>query len=194
MSGPSGSGKSTICRQLKDDDSIWLSVSATTRPPRPGEIDGEDYRFVSAEEFRRLIERSELLEFAQYGEHYYGTLKLPVLEAVERGSICLLEIDVQGGEQIREQFPDALSVFITAPNEHELRRRLAGRKGSTPESVSVRMQIARREMEYREGYDRCVVNDDLERAVAELRALLNTRRPGDYASSNRATLEEPVET
>jgi len=176
ISGPSGSGKSTLCRQLKKDDGVWLSVSATTRPPRPGEVDGEDYYFVSRDEFHRLVNQAELLEFAQYGEHYYGTPKRPVLDAMQRGLLCLLEIDVQGAEQIRRQFKDALFVFVIAPNEKELRRRLAGRKGSSPEQINARLQIARREMKYLEGYDCCIVNDDIDQAIAKMRELLAKNR------------------
>jgi guanylate kinase len=148
-----------------------LSVSATTRGPRPGEHDGVDYHFLSPEEFDRRIEEDDFLEWAEYAGHRYGTLR----SELERDADPLvLEIEVQGARQVRERVPEATSVFIAPPSEEALRTRLVGRGSDDPEQIEKRLAVAREEMAAREEFDHVVVNDDLEAAVQELEGLVAT--------------------
>jgi guanylate kinase len=172
ITGPSGVGKGTLIRLLLDRfPRMALSVSATTRQPRPGERDGVDYRFLSPEEFQRRIDAGEFLEWAEYAGHRYGTLKSELDRDVD---ILVLEIEVQGARQIRERVPDAVSVFIAPPSEEALRTRLIGRGSDVPEQVEKRLEVARDEMAAREEFDHVVVNDDLDAAVQELEKLVAT--------------------
>ena len=172
ITGPSGVGKGTLIRLLLDRfPRMALSVSATTRQPRPGERDGIDYRFLSPEEFQRRIDAGEFLEWAEYAGHRYGTLKSELDRDVD---ILVLEIEVQGARQVRERVPDAVSVFIAPPSEEALRTRLIGRGSDVPEQVEKRLEVARDEMAAREEFDHVVVNDDLDAAVQELEKLVAT--------------------
>jgi guanylate kinase len=172
ITGPSGVGKGTLIRLLLDRfPRMALSVSATTRQPRPGERDGIDYRFLSPEEFQRRIDAGEFLEWAEYAGHRYGTLKSELDRDVD---ILVLEIEVQGARQVRERVPDAVSVFIAPPSEEALRTRLIGRGSDVPEQVEKRLEVARDEMTAREEFDHVVVNDDLDAAVQELEKLVAT--------------------
>jgi guanylate kinase len=172
ITGPSGVGKGTLIRLLLDRfPRMALSVSATTRQPRPGERDGVDYRFLSPEEFQRRIDAGEFLEWAEYAGHRYGTLKSELDRDVD---ILVLEIEVQGARQVRERVPDAVSVFIAPPSEEALRTRLIGRGSDVPEQVEKRLEVARDEMTAREEFDHVVVNDDLDAAVQELEKLVAT--------------------
>lgn len=184
VSGPSGSGKSTICRRLAERNGYALSVSATTRPPRPGEREGVDYLFLSREEFLRRAGEGQFLEYSEHFGNLYGTPRAPVEEGLARGKVVLLEIDVNGGRQVRDALrglPDVrgLFLFVRPPDHEELRRRLAGRDGTgDPESVRRRLERVDLEMAMRSLYDHEIVNDDLERAVAEAEARISaqTRR------------------
>lgn len=172
VSGPSGSGKSSIVRRLVRDPRVVFSVSATTRPPRAGEVDGRDYVFLTPQEFARRRRRGEFLEQAEVHGNMYGTLASQMEDALALGRIFLLEIDVQGANQIKAQRIPCLSIFVVAPSPEELRRRLIGRGTDSPEVIERRLKKA--EDELREGgkYDHVVVNDDLERALSEVRALM----------------------
>jgi guanylate kinase len=172
ITGPSGVGKGTLIRLLLDRfPRMALSVSATTRRPRPGEHDGVDYHFLSPEEFDRRIEEDDFLEWAEYAGHRYGTLR----SELERDADPLvLEIEVQGARQVRERVPEATSVFIAPPSEEALRTRLVGRGSDDPEQIEKRLAVAREEMAAREEFDHVVVNDDLEAAVQELEGLVAT--------------------
>ena len=172
ISGPSGCGKSTICQRLLEDPSVEFSVSATTRPKRPGEVDGRDYFFVDQERFRRHIENGDFLEWAEVHGSLYGTLRDQMERALDRGRVFLLEVDVQGGAQLKALGIPGVYVFVTAPDMETLRARLFGRGTDSPEVVERRMQKAHEELLARDKYDHAVVNDDLERAVAEVRHLI----------------------
>jgi guanylate kinase len=174
ISGPSGSGKSTLVKRLlaRSDLRLTVSVSATTRSPRPGEIQGRDYEFVTPEEFERLRSRDELLECASVHDHLYGTPAAPVRQAMARGLCVALVIDVQGGFQVRERVPDALLVFIKVPSLEVLENRLRARGTDDAATIGRRLAAAIRELEAAEYYHVCVINDDLDRTVDELVAIL----------------------
>jgi guanylate kinase len=171
VSGPSGSGKSTICKRLLEDPRVHFSISCTTRPMRPGEVDGRDYHFVSKDEFRAMLKRGEFIEHAEVYGNLYGTPRAPVEAAAERGEVFLLEIDVQGALQLKGLGEPGLYVFIAPPDFEELRRRLVGRGTDAPEVVERRLKKAEDEFRERVKYDHVVVNDDLDTAVHEVRRL-----------------------
>ncbi len=173
IAGPSGVGKGTIVRRLAQRlPRLRVSVSATTRPPRPAERDGVDYRFVSEAEFSRLIEDGELLEWAEVFGHRYGTPAAPVREALARGEDVVLEIDVQGAFQVREHDPSAVLVLIEPPSMTELERRLRERGTEDEARLAERLATAERELAERGAFDHVVVNDDLDRAVERLVAII----------------------
>ncbi len=172
ISGPSGSGKSTICKRLLEDPHVVFSVSATTRKMRPGEVDGRDYHFLSVDEFKRRIARGEFIEHAEVYGNLYGTLRAPLERAIAAGQLYLLEIDVQGALQLKALGEPGQYIFIAPPDFEELRRRLVKRNTETPEVLERRLHKAEDEYRERVKYDHVVVNDDLERAVAEVRALM----------------------
>ena len=165
-------GKGTLIRLLLDRfPRMALSVSATTRAPRPGEADGVDYHFLSREDFDRRVEAGEFLEWAEYAGNRYGTLKSELERDVD---VLVLEIEVQGARQVRERLPEAVSVFIAPPSEEALRTRLVGRGSDDPEQIEKRLQVAQEELAARDEFDHVVVNDDLEAAVQELADLVAT--------------------
>ena len=174
ISGPSGSGKSTVCRRLAERMELTLSVSATTRAPRPGEADGEDYWFMDHDTFRRRVERGEMLEHSEHFGNSYGTPRAPVEAALAEGRTVVLEIDVNGAKQVRENAWEGLRilmVFISPPSAEELQRRLKGRDGEhDAEALRRRQERVEMEMRMRPMYDAEVVNDDLDRAVAEVQS------------------------
>lgn len=174
ISGPSGVGKGTVVRALADaHPQVWVSVSATTRPPRPGERDGVDYHFVSDAEFDRLIATDGLLEWAEvHGSARYGTPSGPVTDALAAGRPVILEIELQGARQIRDRLPGARYVFLTAPDEETLVGRLRDRGTETEEQVRRRLQTAEGELAAAGEFDHIVVNDELGQTVAELVELL----------------------
>jgi len=172
ISGPSGSGKSTICRALAGQPDVWLSVSATTRPPRPGETDGRDYHFLSREAFEEGIAAGRFVEHAEVFGHFYGTPREPLEEARSAGRWPLLDVDVQGAMQVRRVYPHAALIFIVPPSSEVLAERLRGRGTDTPEVVERRLAAAEKEMAYSKQYHHVVVNDDLDQAVARVREIL----------------------
>ena len=178
LAGPTAVGKGTLVRALRaHNPEVWVSVSATTREPRPGEVDGVDYHFLTRQEFDRMILAGDFLEWATvHGEHRYGTPKAPVLEHLALGQPSILEIDLQGARQVRMSMPDAVFVFLAPPSWEELVRRLEGRGTEDAEERERRLATARLELEAATEFDITIVNDDLERAVRELeRIVLDAR-------------------
>jgi len=179
LSGPAGVGKTTVGERLCRDLGLRRSVSATTREPRPSEVDGRDYFFLTEEQFRERLARGEFLEHARVHGHLYGTPRAPIEEAVRAGETCLLVIDVQGGAQVQKSWPEALFIFLDAPDA-ALEERLVGRNTEGRAEREARLAAATDERCYKENYDYCVTNDDLDRAVAELRTLIcRGREPED---------------
>lgn len=173
LSGPSGVGKSTVVAHMrKTYPEVWLSVSATTRPPRPGEEHGVQYFFVDDSEFDKLIAGGDLLEWAEFAGNRYGTPRKAVTERLERGEPVLLEIDLQGARLVKEAMPDARLVFLAPPGWDELVRRLTGRGTEAPEIVEQRLEAARTELAAEAEFDTTLVNTSVEGVSAELLALL----------------------
>ncbi len=182
VSGPSGAGKGTLVKELASTvDDVWVSVSATTRAPRPGEVEGVHYHFVTDEEFDELVAAGGLLEWAEVHGNRYGTPRADVEEHVAEGKQVLLEIDPQGAFQVRDERPDSVLIFILPPSREELSRRLRLRGSETEEQVAVRMQTAERELALVGKYDHVVINDDVSRATDEIARII----------ASHATTEEP---
>ncbi|MCM1349060.1 MAG: guanylate kinase [Firmicutes bacterium] len=177
VSAPSGCGKSTIINRIMDRGNVALnfSVSATNRPPRPGETDGVSYHFITTEQFLDAIARNEFVEYEEvYPGRFYGTLKSEIASRCEKGETVLLDIDVKGGVRVKELYgEDALSIFIMPPSVPELRRRLEGRGTDSPEAIDQRVNKAEFELSYAPSYDCCVVNDDLNAAVDQTEHLIS---------------------
>ncbi len=169
ISGPSGAGKSTICKKLLEDPRVVFSVSATTRKMRPGEVDGRDYHFIAPDDFKRRVKNGEFIEHAEVFGNMYGTLRAPMEKALAEGQIYLLEIDVQGALQLKALGEPGIYVFISPPDFEELRRRLVARNTESPEVLERRLHKAEDEYRERVKYDHVVINDDLARAVREVR-------------------------
>lgn len=173
LSGPSGVGKSTVVAHLREaHPEVWLSVSATTRRPRPGERHGVHYFFTEAEQFDKLIANGELLEWAEFAGNRYGTPRQAVVERLEAGGQVLLEIDLQGARLVRESMPDAQLVFLAPPSWDELVRRLTGRGTEAPEVIERRLAAARTELAAESEFDVTLVNTSVEEVSAELLALM----------------------
>ena len=169
VSGPSGAGKSTLIRQaLSEIPELSYSVSATTRKPREGEVDGRDYVFVSREEFERWIEEGKFLEWAEYSGNLYGTPEAKVEQALAAGSSIILEIELQGARKVREKRPDAVMIFVRAPSLEETRKRLEGRATEDVEAMELRMNTALQEVAARDEFDREVVNGDRKQAREDM--------------------------
>ncbi|MBJ6617479.1 guanylate kinase [Streptomyces sp. I3(2020)] len=174
LSGPSGVGKSTVVAHMrKEHPAVWLSVSATTRKPRPGEQHGVHYFFVTDEEMDKLIANGELLEWAEFAGNRYGTPRAAVLEHLEAGVPVLLEIDLQGARQVRESMAEAQLVFLAPPSWEELVRRLTGRGTESPEVIERRLEAARTELAAEPEFDTTLVNTSVEEVARELLALMN---------------------
>ncbi|AXI80737.1 guanylate kinase [Peterkaempfera bronchialis] len=174
LSGPSGVGKSTVVAHMrKAHPEVWLSVSATTRKPRPGERHGVQYWFTGDDEFDKLVANGELLEWAVFAGNRYGTPRGPVLERLERGEPVLLEIDLQGARQVRQSMPEAQLVFLAPPSWEELVRRLTGRGTEPQEVIEQRLAAARVELAAESEFDVTLVNTSVEQVAAELLALMN---------------------
>ena len=172
LSGPSVAGKGTICKALLAETDLELSVSMTTRNPRAGETEGESYYFVSKEEFLRKIDASGFLEYAEVYGNFYGTPKQPVIDKLSAGTDVVLEIDMQGALKVKENYPDGVFIFILPPSMSELRKRLTGRGTETAEAIEMRLGETLKELSYIDKYDYCVVNGQLEEAVARVKAIV----------------------
>lgn len=174
VSGFSGAGKGTIMKRLleKYDQQYALSISATTRSPRPGEEHGREYFFVSTEEFESMIEQGQLIEYAKYVNNYYGTPKAYVESQLAQGKDVILEIEIQGALKVKEQFPDTLLLFVTTPTAEELKNRLVGRGTEDEATILSRLSRAVEESQGIENYDYFVVNDDLEECVAKVHGII----------------------
>ena len=173
LSGPSGVGKSTVVAktmELRDD--LCFSVSVTTRPPRPGEVDGKDYFFISSEQFDRMVENNELLEHASYVQNSYGTPRSFVEDRLEEGFNVILDIEVQGARQVSEKVPDAVSVFVLPPSMQVLEQRLYARGTETEQTIAARLTRARQEIQEADFYQYMIVNDIIDNAAAELNAVI----------------------
>ena len=169
ITGPSGVGKGTLIRTLRERvPELALSVSATTRAPRPGEVDGVDYHFLSPEEFERRVRAGEFVEHARYSGRRYGTLRSELERRLAEGVPVVLEIELQGARQVRESLPEAVRIFIAPPGDEALRARLVGRGTDPPEQVAARLAVAREELEAQGEFAHVVVNDRLEDAVRDL--------------------------
>jgi guanylate kinase len=177
ISGPSGVGKDTVIKRLLElDPNLTYSVSCTTRAPRAGEVDGVNYRFVSRQEFERLIDAGAFLEYATYDGNLYGTPIAQLDEVRAAGRDIVLKIDVQGAEQVRKRAPDALRIFLAPPSMEELLRRRTERHTESAEDQSSRQRIANLEMALASHFDHVVVNDDVERAAREILAIIQAAR------------------
>ena len=203
VSGFSGAGKGSIMKRiLQKYDNYALSISATTRDPRPGEMDGQDYFYKTQKQFEKMIDKDELIEYASYQGNYYGTPRAYVERMLDEGKNVILEIDVQGGEHIRKLFPDVVRIFVTAPSAEELKRRLIGRGTETALKVKGRLIRAVVEMRYIPDYEYLLVNDDLEEATQRLYSIvtaerMKTKRCGRFISDLKdefdQVLLEPIE-
>ena len=173
FSGPSGAGKGTICKRLLEENKeLAISVSMTTRAPRNGEVEGVSYYFTDKETFRKCIEAGEFLEHAEVYGNYYGTPKGPVIEKLRNGIDVILEIDMQGALKVKENYPEGVFIFILPPSMSELRKRLTGRGTETEEAIELRLGETLKELSYIEKYDYCVVNGELEEAVARVKSIV----------------------
>ncbi|MDT7942948.1 MAG: guanylate kinase [Dehalococcoidia bacterium] len=178
ITGPSGVGKDTLVRELKRKlgDSLHVAVTATTRPPRPGERHGVHYYFLSQGEFEDLIRQGGLLEHATVYGHRYGVPKAPLREALSQGKDVVVRVDVQGGQFIKSHYPEAVTIFLLPPSEEELARRLRGRGQDDPQQVALRLLVAQEEMAQAQQFDYQVVNDQLEEAVEAVLAIMARER------------------
>ena len=177
VSGPSGSGKSTLVQNLHGLPDLTFSVSSTTRPQRLTESPGKCYDFITEAEFKRRVDSGEFLEYAQvFGRHWYGTPQKQVDKARHAGVDLLLEIDVQGARQVKQKLPEAIAVFIVPPSRQDLERRLRSRGQDSDEAIARRLERARQEIARSTEYDFVIVNDDLQRASDELRAIVVASR------------------
>ncbi len=169
LTGPSGVGKGTLVQiLLQRHPELYLSISATTRSPRPGEIDGKHYYFVSRADFEKTIEANNFLEWAEFAGNYYGTPRLPVEQKIAEGKIVLLEIELEGANQIHASLPDALRIFILPPSYNVLEKRLRDRAQDSPSAINRRLQRAQIEIDAANQFDLQIINDDLETALAQL--------------------------
>ena len=179
LSSPSGAGKSTLTRRLREwDPGIQFSISATTRAPRPGEVDGRDYRFLTVDDFKRMVSEGEMLEHAHVFGNFYGSPKGPISEAIEDGNDVLFDIDWQGAQQIANSplSQHVLSIFLLPPSITELRRRLISRGQDSDEVISKRMTKSWDEISHWDSYDYVLVNDDLDATEGRLKAIVSAER------------------
>lgn len=176
VSGPAGVGKGTVVKEAVEKNNIYLSVSATTRQPRSIDKEGVTYFFKTKEEFEKMIENDELLEWAKYVDNYYGTPLKPVKEALEKGMDVILEIEVQGAFKVKEKIPEAVLAFIVPPSLEILEERLRGRNTETEEQIEKRMNTAKTELEKIADYDYVIENDTVENAVGDLISVLKSEK------------------
>ena len=176
ISGPSGTGKGTVIRKLLENRPDFVfSVSATTRKPRQGETDGVEYLFIPKSQFEKMITNDEFLEYAGYVGEYYGTPSSPVKECIDSGVTVILDIEVQGAKQVMEKMPEAISIFIVAPDMQELEKRLRGRGTDSEEKLLARLERARLELEEKKHYNHIVVNDSAKRAAEEILEIITRK-------------------
>lgn len=177
ITGPSGCGKGTVLKSLLEKHpELKVSVSATTRSPRPGEQDGVHYYYLTTEQFEKKIARSEMLEYVNYVGNYYGTPKEPVEVSMAKGQDVLLEIEVIGGKNIKKMMPDAVLIFITPPSLNELRARLEGRGTESQEVIEQRLSVAKNELEEYSNYDYVVINDTVDGCVKQIEAVITASK------------------
>ena len=176
LTGPSGVGKGTIVKRILDKYSdVWLSISATTRNPRQGEVDQKHYFFLDEKEFKKIIDRGGFLEWASFANNFYGTPKDVVKEKIEKGINVLLEIELEGARQVRKSFPQGLQIFLAPPNLSELEKRIRGRGTETEESIRDRLSIAENELIAQKEFDAVVINEDIEKALKEIEGFMGLK-------------------
>jgi len=176
ISGPSGAGKGTVCKALLEKNDFWVSVSATTRSPRNGEIEGVNYYFVTKEKFLEQIASEDFLEYAEVYGNYYGTPKSEVLKVLDSGRDVILEIDIQGALKVKRAYPDGLFIFILPPSMEELKNRITNRGSETPESLITRFTSAHKEITFVSKYDYAVVNDTVDSACEKIQSIIIAER------------------
>jgi guanylate kinase len=177
VSGPSGCGKGTICKELfKRNKELIFSVSATTRKPRNGEIDGKNYFFIDEEKFKNMVKDKEFLEYAYVHNNYYGTPKKFVLDEIKKGEAVILEIDVQGAVQVKAAYPEAVFIFLLPPSMDELKNRIIKRGTETEKDIETRLNNAFNELKYIDEYDYIVINDEVIEAVEKIEAIITAEK------------------
>jgi len=173
LTGPSGVGKGTVIEKIiKKDKRFWVSISATTRKPREGEVDGENYYFLSNSQFEEMIDSELLIEWAKFADNYYGTLLKPVIEKINKGFKVILEIEVKGAEQIRNKFPDAISIFLMPPSKNELEKRIRNRGTENEDSIIKRLKRSSFEIESAKEFDYVITNLDVDETVEKILQIL----------------------
>lgn len=172
ISGPSGAGKGSICKELAKMLRIDMSISATTRQPREGEVDGKNYFFITKEEFMDKIQKDGFLEYAEVYGNFYGTPKDYVMDKIEIGKDIVLEIDFQGALQVKEKYPEGIFIFILPPSLEELKNRIVLRGSETEKSIKERFSSALKEISYIDKYDYCVINDEVEKAANKVKVII----------------------
>ncbi|AGK97308.1 guanylate kinase [Clostridium pasteurianum] len=176
LSGPSGAGKGTLCKELLNRENFWLSVSATTRTPRKGEVPGKSYYYLSKDEFKNRILNDDFLEYAEVYGNFYGTPKSSVIERLENGEDVILEIDIQGALKVKDNYPEGVFIFILPPSMEELKNRIIGRGSETAESLVTRFKAAYREINYVSKYNYAVINDTIDEAVIKIESIIAAER------------------
>ncbi|WP_173362862.1 guanylate kinase [Candidatus Arthromitus sp. SFB-rat-Yit] len=174
LSGPSGVGKGTICKELMKKYDYKVSISATTRTPREGEVDGVNYYFLDKDVFKFKIKNNEFLEYAEVYGNYYGTLKSQVEEELDKGNNIILEIDIQGSMQVQKVFKNAVYIFLLPPSINELKSRILKRGSETESSFNLRFSAVSEELKYMDSYDYAVINDDVDNAVERVNGIIKT--------------------
>lgn len=172
ISGPSGTGKGTVCKALLERNDFWISISATTRKPRDGEVDGVNYYFLTKDDFESKIKNKDFLEYAEVYGNYYGTPKKNALDAMNLGKDVILEIDIQGALKVKENYPEGVFIFILPPSMEELKHRIIGRGSETQESLITRFKSAYKEMNYISKYNYGVINDTVDNAVKKIESII----------------------
>ena len=173
ITGPSGVGKGTIVKKILDNHKdVWLSISVTTRKPRPGEIDGENYFFVDKSEFKKTVAKNGFLECASFSNNFYGTPRNMVMKKIEKGINVILEIELEGARQIRKSFPEGFQIFLAPPDISELEKRIRGRGTESEQSIKDRLEIAKKELMATKEFDAVVINKDIDIAFKDIESLM----------------------